>query len=66
MVDVELMKRLMVVIIKLAIILLFQMSYSLLRLLSNSTTVYSQLSFDDEEAKFGQITFVSYLQDLSL
>lgn len=66
MVDVKLMKRLMVVIIEPAIILLFQMSYSLVRLLSNSTTVNSQLSFDDEEAKFGQITFVSCLQDLSL
>ena len=34
------------------------MIYSLMRLLSDSTIVHSQLSFDDEEELFGQITFV--------
>ena len=37
------------------------MIYSLMTLLSDTITVHSQLSFDDEEAQFGQITFVSYL-----
>ena len=36
------------------------MIYSLMALLSDTITVHSQLSFDDEEAQFGQITFVSY------
>ena len=37
------------------------MIYSLMRMLPNTVTVHSQLTFDDEEVQFGQITFVSYL-----